>query len=308
MKSNHNKSIRLKGFGVLLLLVCESYFLFAQQPIILWEHAKTGFSKVTLTPFIPTDSNKERTAVIVCPGGSYCWLDHTNERNTVGKWLQQEGYAAFVLLYQTSGFPAYFFHYRFFTSRHQFPAMIQDLQQAIRYLRLHATEFGINPNRIGVMGFSAGGHLALTAAEFSHQDYLKALGIQTEVSLRPDFVAALYPVVTLSDNRYVHKRSRRGLLGEWKKSSRMMRDSLSLEKHISSNLPPIFLANCLDDPTVKYQNSVLLDSALTANRAPHVYYKYKTGGHGFGSNPHSDMESSQWKQDFLEWMKQQSFK
>lgn len=276
----------------------------AQQPINLWKGIKGGCNKVTLQPYLPSHhSDKKRTAIIVCPGGSYCWLDHTNERSTVGQWLKSEGIAAFVLTYRTQGVPAYIFHNRLFTTHHQYPAMLQDLQQAIRYLREHAAEYNIDTQHIGVMGFSAGGHLAMLSGEFSDTNFLAPLGIQVHVSLKPDFIAAIYPVVTLSDKRYVHHRSRRGLLGEWKKFSNIMRDSLSVEKHVKAGLPPIYLINCKDDPVVKYQNSVLLDSALTAHNVPHYYKQYQSGGHGFGSNPHISSGAFKWKEEFIKWLK-----
>ena len=98
----------------------------------------------------------------------------------------------------------------------------------------------------------------------------------------PQFIACIYPVVTMS-GEYCHKRSRRALLGDNKKGSRKMQDSLSVEKHIPKGCPPVFLVNCVDDPIVDYHNSVLLDSALTAEGVPHRYIQYKTGGHGFGA-------------------------
>ena len=136
---------------------------------------------------------------------------------------------------------------------------------------------------------------------------ISPLGITPSVSLRPDFIAAIYPVVTFSDKRFVHKRSRRGLLGEWKKSSSLMQDSLSVEKHVTSTLSPVFLMNCIDDPIVKYQNSELLDAALTRSGVPHLYKQYKTGGHGFGSNPSASTDASGWKDLFVNWLKNMGF-
>lgn len=275
----------------------------SQEPIHIWKDIKKGSSQVTLTPYLPSDNEGKRIAVIICPGGSYCWLDNKNERTTVGKWLQQEGIAAFVLQYRTSGIPAFITHYRLLVPHNEYPAMVQDIQQTIHWLRLHAADYGIDPNKIGIMGFSAGAHLAILSAELAHIDFLSSMGVHPIVSLRPNFIAAIYPVVTLSDKRFVHKRSRRGLLGEWKKYSKTMRDSLSIEKHITYDLPPVFLVNCIDDPIVKYQNSILLDTALTAKHIPHLYIQYKTGGHGFGSNPKPFTEAIAWKKEFVNWIK-----
>jgi acetyl esterase/lipase len=295
--------------GIVLLAFSLNYFCpaSAQTSVKLWKRIKGGCPKVTLTSFLPAESNHSRTAIIVCPGGSYCWLDHQNERATVGRWLQREGVAAFVLKYRTAGIPAFVTHYRLLAPRHQHPNMIQDIQRAIQWVRSHAAEYGIDPHKIGVMGFSAGGHLAMMSGEFAQTNFLSPLGITPSVSLSPDFIAAIYPVVTFSDKRFVHKRSRRGLLGEWKKSSSLMQDSLSVEKHVTSTLPPVFLMNCVDDPIVKYQNSELLDAALTRSGVPHLYKQYKTGGHGFGSNPSASTDASGWKDLFVNWLKNMGF-
>lgn len=142
----------------------------------------------------------------------------------------------------------------------------------------------------------------MSAGEFFGTDFLSPLGIVSQVSLRPDFVVPVYPVVTMSDARYVHKRSRRALLGEWGKFRQSLRDSLSLEKHVRPDTPPVFLVNCVDDPTVKYQNSVLLDSALTAEDIPHWYLQFHTGGHGFGADEEkASPECIEWKNEFLLW-------
>ena len=141
------------------------------------------------------------------------------------------------------------------------------------------------------MGFSAGGHL--TMMSFTHN----------RTPYKPAFLCPVYPVVTMSDKRYAHQRSRRGALGVWGQWKQPMRDSLSIEQHIAADCPPVFLVNCEDDPVVKYQNSVLLDSALIANHVSHRYIRYRTGGHGFGaSETKGTEESRQWKNEFIQWI------
>ena len=121
---------------------------------------------------------------------------------------------------------------------------------------------------------------------------------------RPAFAAPIYPVVTMNEP-YVHERSRRALLGDRICKNKVMQDSLSLEKHVPDNCPPIFLVNCVDDPIVDYQNSILLDSALTAKHIEHEYIQYQTGGHGFGaSETRGSEESRQWKYEFLKWLEE----
>ena len=118
---------------------------------------------------------------------------------------------------------------------------------------------------------------------------------------KPAFVVPVYPVVTMT-HECVHKRSRRGLLGDNKKNNQALRDLLSLEKNVPANCPPVFLINCKDDPIVDYRNSELLDAALTAKNIPHTYIQYTTGGHGFGaSETKGTEECREWKNEFLKW-------
>lgn len=121
---------------------------------------------------------------------------------------------------------------------------------------------------------------------------------------RPAFVAPIYPVVSFTAD-CTHKRSRRGLLGEYRKRKAKYREALSLEKNVPADCPPVFLVNCVDDPIVDYRNSELLDSALTAQGVRHKYIQYVTGGHGFGaSDDKGTAECRKWKEEFLKWMKE----
>lgn len=256
--------------------------------------------RVSMIAYLPT-SGTSNAAVIICPGGSYFWLDHTSEGTMVAQWLQSRGIAAFILRYRTGGIPAFVSHSRLLIRGNCYPDMIMDVQRAIELLRVYSARYRIDAHRIGVMGFSAGGHLGMMAAAYSHTDFLRLARIYTNVSLRPDFVAAIYPVVTMSACS-VHKRSRRGLLGEWRKRDHIMQDSLSVERHIPTDCPPVFIVNCKDDPVVDYHNSMLLDSALTSRHIPHKYIRYNTGGHGFGMNPaKGSAECREWKNEFIKW-------
>ena len=247
-------------------------------------------------------------AVIICPGGSYHWLDRQAEGIDVAHWLQSQGIAAFVLSYRTVGIIPFITHSRLLFRGVRHPDMFRDVQRAIQLVRERAQTWNIATDSVGVMGFSAGGHLAMAAAEFAATDFLAPIGIHANVSLRPNFVAALYPVVTLSDKRFVHKRSRKGLLGEWGKSNRQMRDSLSLERHVPLDCPPVFIVNCADDAIVHPANSILLDSALTIRNVVHRYVRFKTGGHGFGASlKRGTAECRQWKDLFLSWLREISF-
>lgn len=259
-------------------------FLFAFLLSFLPVHAQK------LTAFL-ADTDQPAPAVIVCPGGSYSWHDWDTEGVGVARWLQSEGISAFVLQYPVQGVMSFLSHYRYFWRGHQHPDAINALQKAIVEIREKAEEYHIDPHCIGAMGFSAGGHLVASAAEFFHSS-----------ADRPDFVVPVYPVVTLRNTPWTHKRSRRALLGEYRKRNIKWQDSLSLELHVRPDMPPVFLVNCVDDPIVHYHNSELLDSALTSMGVVHEYHQFKTGGHGFGADPQkASKECIVWKDKFITW-------
>lgn len=275
--------------------------LHQKEHIKIWDGTKCHASGVTLTPFI-AEGEGVKPAIIVCPGGSYFWLDEQAEGTDVAKWLQAEGISAFVLRYRTGGGFNFASGARVFYGGHRHPDMICDIQRAIQLVRENAEEFGIDPTKLGVMGFSAGGHLVMSAGEYFDTNFMERYGITPEVSLRPDFCAPIYPVVSLSAP-CTHARSRRGLLGETRMNKPEMRDSMSLEMHVKPNTPPVFLLNCVDDPIVDYHNSELLDSALTAVGIPHLYTQYKEGGHGFGGTKEKQgPETSRWQALFINWL------
>lgn len=266
--------IRIEALVVFLLWICSG-----------------SFAKERLSPF---EVPEAKIAIIVCPGGSYSWLDYQTEGSDVAEWLRQNGISAFVLRYRVQGGFAFASGIRFLIRGHRHPDPIEDLQAAIAIVRSKGYK------KVGVMGFSAGGHLVMSSS------YLHGTnGYDNE---RPDFIVPIYPVVTLSEFAYVHKRSRRALLGEYRKLSHTLRDSLSLEKHVPADCPPVFLVNCIDDPIVHFHNSELLDSALSAQQIPHRYLQYSTGGHGFGTDScKTSVEAIAWKVEFLEWLKELSF-
>ncbi len=288
--------------SILLVLLFITHILCPARnsAVNIWEGTECS-ANVKLTPF--PAKNENAPAIIVCPGGSYFWLDRKTEGYGVAQWLQANGISAFVLEYRVGGVPAFITHYRLLSRGNRYPDMLQDVQRSIQLVRENADVYGINPDNVGVMGFSAGGHLTIMAGLFFDSHVLNILGIEPAVSVKPDFIAPVYPVVSMVD-KSTHKRSRRGLLGEGRQISQQMKDSLSLEKHIRPDMPPCFLMNCIDDPIVHYRNSELLDSAMTAQNIPHLYLQYKTGGHGFGASPEkTSAEADNWKNEFLEWLK-----
>lgn len=242
---------------------------------------------IHIEAYLPEEGEGNGAAVIICPGGSYHWLARNTEGRDVARKLRDQGFAAYVLFYRTAGVRYFLFKGLAIPQTH-YPAALEDLRQAIAEVRSDATSNGIDPHRIGVMGFSAGGHLVLNAGE----DITTIGGVST----RPDFIASIYPVITMSNEGIVHGRSRRGLLGrKWKDP--VMKDSLSMEKNIPRDMPPVFLVNCKDDPTVDYRNSEVMAAALEENGTPVEYHQYETGGHGFGASS----ESAPWFPFFLNW-------
>lgn len=270
---------------VILLLVVATRVI---SQVNIWEGV-SRHKKVMMTPYL-ANTNGKSIAIIVCPGGSYFWHDMESEGHDVGRWLQKNGISAFVLNYRTAYVPAFVTHYRFVFRGNRYPDPQNDLRQALRYVKSHANDYHIDTCKVGAMGFSAGGHLVMSAVElFDSCD-------------RPAFVVPIYPVVTMTAP-CVHKRSRRGLLGDSRTRNKALCDLLSLENHVPENCPPVFLVNCQDDPIVEYHNSVLLDSALTERKIPHQYLQFKTGGHGFGANiKKGTTESRQWMPSFLDWI------
>lgn len=295
--------MKIKTFLILIILLIGFHKpSFSQSsPINIWEGTECK-ANVKMTPYIAKGENN--IACIVCPGGSYFWLDRETEGYGVAEWLQSNGISAFVLEYRVAGVPAFITHYRIVSRGNRYPDMLQDVQRTIQLVRDNAKEYGIDPNKLGVMGFSAGGHLSAMSGLFFDSNMLSVYDIYPDVSLKPDFIAPIYPVVSMVD-KSTHKRSRRGLLGEGKSISQEMKDSLSLEKQVRPDMPPTFLMNCVDDPIVKYRNSELLDSAMTAQGVNHIYIQYNTGGHGFGANPKkTTAEAIAWREEFLNWLKE----
>lgn len=271
-----------------------------QSTVSIWENTAEK-KEVKMHVYLPPDTaGKAVPAIIVCPGGSYFWLDRDAEGQKVAEWLNANGIAAFVLEYRTAGLWDFVSHSRLLRRGNRFPDPLVDAQRALQIVRERSDEWGVNPDKTGIMGFSAGGHLALLCAELFDAGYLEQAGIRPSVSLRPDFAAAIYPVVSLTAD-CTHRRSRRGLLAD--RHDKTLRNSLSAERRARRDMPPVFIANCKDDPIVDCRNSELMDSALTAAGVSHLYLRFSTGGHGFGADKKKNSaESAAWMPAFIDWL------
>ncbi|MDR2410243.1 MAG: alpha/beta hydrolase [Bacteroidales bacterium] len=272
-------------FGFLFFVV----ILSAQNnSVYLWKDIPPmKKEKSRLYTFIQADSLKRGISVIICPGGSYAHLyGIKREGFEVAQWLNANGITAFVLKYRVG------------KDGYHHPAMIEDVQRAIQWVRTHAADYNINPDCVGVMGFSAGGHLSLMAGTFYQENYLAKWGIET-VNLKPAFVVPVYPVVSMQDS-LAHVRSRKNLLG--KDFGQKEKDKFSMELQIKEDMPPVFLVTTKDDPVVNYKNSLALDNVLKKKEIPCKFLLYETGGHGFGMNDQKGGDAAQWKNHFIDWL------
>jgi acetyl esterase/lipase len=236
--------------------------------------------------FYPAQENNNHTAVIVCPGGSYCYLGMRQEGFEVAKKLTEQGFTAFVLKYRVGMYKAHH------------PDMIQDLQRAIQWVRENAHNHNIDEEKVGIMGFSAGGHLVGTAATYCNDNFLENLDIFPQISLKPCFTVMVYPVVTMRDP-YAHQKSRKSLIGAHPTETLLQK--MSLEENVHQNMPPLLILQAKDDKTVDYHNSVMLSENLTKNEIEHKFILYNTGGHGFGALPKKGTDMEVWFNDFMKW-------
>jgi acetyl esterase/lipase len=252
------------------------------------EPGHTSLSKVsrpTLTIFLPAKGMANGTAVVICPGGGYSHLAIDHEGFEVAKRLNELGIAAFVLKYRLPNDA---------TMIDKTIGPLQDAQRAIQLVRQKAVAWEVNPGRIGIMGFSAGGHLASTTG--TH--FIKSLIDNKEnISLRPDFMILLYPVISFSDS-IGHLGSRLNLLGP--KASAGKIAEYSNELQVTPRTPPCFLVQAGDDHTVPVQNSLVFYEALHRNGVEAEIHIYPKGGHGFGL--HNTTTKDQWFDRLQNWL------
>ncbi|MDZ7640128.1 MAG: alpha/beta hydrolase [Bryobacterales bacterium] len=227
-----------------------------------------------------------RSAVVVFPGGGYVNLAMGHEGKDIANWLNARGVTAFVLKYRLA-------------PRYRHPAMLQDAQRAIRTARSKAAALGFEKNRVGIWGFSAGGHLASTASTHFDAGSPSASDPIERESSRPDFAVLCYPVVSF-DDAIAHSGSKRNLLGPNPESSLV--ENLSNEKQVTAQTPPTFLFHTGDDPGVPVENSIHYYLALRKHKVPAELHVYEHGRHGVGLAPFDPILST-WPARLEGWLR-----
>jgi len=245
--------------------------------------------KPTLTIWLPEPEKATGTAVVICPGGGYGFLAVDHEGKQIAQWLNSLGVAGFVL------------EYRHRNRGYGHPAPLQDAQRAIRTVRARAAQWGIEPRRIGIMGFSAGGHLASTAGTHFDKGNPDAADPIERVSCRPDFMILCYPVIAFGEE-YTHRGSQRNLLGD-NPDPELIR-SLSSEKQVTKDTPPTFLFHTDEDSGVPPENSVYFYLALRKAKVPAELHIYRTGQHGLGLAARTP-GTSMWPKNCEDWLRNQ---
>ena len=263
--------------------------------IVLWPegapgaHGSADKDKPTLTVHLPAPATASGCAVVICPGGGYQHLAMSYEGHDVAEWFNTFGVAGFVLKYRLA--PDY--HH---------PSPLQDVQRAIRLVRERAPEWHVDPHRVGVMGFSAGGHLASTAATHFDAGKLDASDPIDRQSCRPDFAILAYAVITMSD-KFGHSGSKKNLLGP--NPDKQLAESLSNETQVTAQTPPTFLFHTAEDSAVPVENSVEFFLALRRAGVPAEMHIYEKGRHGLGlgtKDPKIAWALGTWPGRLHDWM------
>jgi acetyl esterase/lipase len=295
-------SARFKGIlcfvAVMSLFLCG---LAAAQPKVelLWPDGAPGAKgqaegdKPTLTIYLPPQDKATGAAVVICPGGGYGHLAMDHEGHQIGQWLNSFGVAGFIVSYRHRNSGAGYGH----------PAPIQDAQRAIQTVRSRAKEWGVDPNRIGILGFSAGGHLASTAATHFNESFVEPRDAIDRVSRRPDFAVLVYPVITFTDP-FTHVGSRTNLLGA--NAEPAMIEKFSNEKQVTPQTPPTFLFHTWEDTAVPAENSIMFYLALRQAKVPAEMHIFLKSQHGIGLGQKSGAASA-WPGLCQKWMEESGF-
>lgn len=283
---------------VLILSFLWMSLMSAAELIPLWSEKAPGAlgetpkDIPTITPYLPEKPGVARAAMVICPGGGYGGLaDH--EGSHYAKFLNEQGIAAFVLTYRLG------------SAGYRHPVMLNDAARAVRMVRARATEWNIDPAKIGIMGSSAGGHLASTLLTHFDEGNADAADPIERESSRPDLGVLCYAVITMGE--FTHKGSKKNLLGE--NPPEELVTLLSNELQVKPNTPPCFIWHTWEDKVVPFENSMSFASALQKNKVPFDLHIYQKGGHGIGLGaPKAEPgKTHPWVQDLLFWLNAQGW-
>jgi len=285
---------KVSTYIITLLLLMGGSSVFAQEEIPLYPGKAPNAQGVqqtlpTITAFLPASGMSNGTAVIICPGGGYHTLVSTREGTDVAKAYNAVGITAFVLKYRLPDSK---------TMIDKWKGPLQDAQQAIKTVRENAVQWSVNPQKIGIMGFSAGGHLASTAGTHFDQVLIEN---KKNTSLRPDFMVLVYPVISFKDS-VTHAGSRNNLVGpENAPGYKRNVDLFSNEDQVTARTPPTFLTHAADDSIVPLSNTQLFYEALKKNGVAADLHIYSKGEHGYLKYP----AFKDWFSVCLSWVLQQ---
>jgi acetyl esterase/lipase len=284
--------MQLTSLAILALALAIPATAAQRETVLLWPHGAPGAlgdsaaDRPSLTIDLPDRPTEPRTGIVICPGGGYEHLAMSYEGDEVAEWLNSLGIAGFVLKYRLG-------------PRYHYPVEIEDGMRAMRLVRYHATEYGIQSDHLGIWGFSAGGHLASTVGTHFDSGNPQSADPIDRASSRPDFMILAYPVITMRQP-YVHMGSRRNLLGDH--PSKALIDLLSNELHVTPQTPPTFLFQTASDPVVPVENSLMFFRALLKNRVPAEMHIYQYGPHGVGLGQKYP-ELSTWPTLLANWLR-----
>jgi acetyl esterase/lipase len=268
-----------------------------QTPVPLWPDGAPGALGAssndipTLTAYVPRTTNATGAAMVICPGGGYQRLA-PHEGNDYALWLNQHGVTCFVL------------KYRLGSHGYRHPAPLNDAARAVRWVRAHADDFKVDPHRVGIMGSSAGGHVAATLMTHFDAGDANAADVIDRESSRPDLGVLCYAVISMG--KFAHQGSRDSLLGT--NPPPELVSLLSNELQVTTNTPPCFLWTTFADKTVPMENTMLFAEALRKNHVPFDLHVYEKGGHGIGLNDKPPFKHPHpWAADCLFWLQEQKF-
>jgi acetyl esterase/lipase len=285
---------RLSRFVLFLFMTTSAAI--AQTEVPLWNgpapqsHGTSPNDIPTLTVFLPPNTTAPTSAVVICPGGGYAGLAFDHEGINEAKWLNGKGVAGMVL------------KYRLPVNGYRHPVPMLDVQRAIRFVRSHAADWKINPAKVGIMGFSAGGHLAATADTHFDAGTDTAKDPVDRLGCRPDFAILVYAVISMKDG-ITHGGSKANLLGPNPDPATVL--NLSNETQVTPHTPPTVLVHAVDDGAVPIENSRLMYAALQKAGVPSALQEYPTGGHGFGFGATPDQSPAGWLDKAYDWVKGQ---